>query len=1569
MAGIKTCIKATSNLSDEDVAAVLEGFDSYKSRMKSKEATTLAIDDVILSVESERTEFLELVYETHPNTRTVAPKLSDEEITQKIQNKIDSDFDAVVQEYSEIPESHGGKVLSGDIAKELSEEYLVDRTKAAVVHEPTIQFTKDLYAQKLKEAPGPGEGPLVLFTAGGTGAGKTTGLALDGTKPFADSAQIIYDSNMRGFDSAVKKIEAAFTAGKDVHVIMVYREPVEAFVNGAIPRAIRQEKEFGTGRTVPIMEHINTHKGSAEVMAALTKRYQNDERFQLTIVDNSNGKGNTRLGNLELLKTPDYDSVIIEVKHELERLYEKGSISQSIYEGFSQEADYETAVQGGNAEILTDSGTEVRRQLEQTTQGAVTPPPLSLPTAALRGGEKLDTNLAVQPYDFIQHSPITKTKPKKRVETSTLRRLVDRLQRDLPSLSKVSFHIFDTQPDAFGPGSVEKHGVLEGGYYAGTDDILLIAEHIKDEDHALRVIRHETIGHYGLRQILNRDGAYDKLLARVYKARNGELKELYDQVAKFYPDLVRDNDVRTIADEMMARAAETKTETTLLKRIWDQIIKLLNQYGFGGKIDYSEVQSLIRSSEANLRKKVQAPTKGEEGQDLEKTEYDMYLEFTDDKKPMSFDKWLLASRGDARLLFSRAADEAEDAPTNGNLGMPDENLKDKFVRLAQDNFSRMKQQQKSIEEGGGLVSQEGDVYRAEERSSGKIAFRLKQLQRNYMDPLTTIMDENDITLGELDEYLVARHAHERNAWIAAINEDMPDSGSGMSNAKADEVLARARQGDKDDASQDAANIVYGVNDQNLDDRVAGGYMTQEAADGYRNRWDNYVPLKGNQEEEISGRPGSGFSIGKSSFKKALGRGEGNLPESPTAHSFGQAEETIVRSEKTKVGQALVQLVRDNPDPALWTITTRTYKKFVDLFGEPFEGYDKAPEGLIDGMDYHQIWGISAQESADAIAEGRKPEKKVVYMVDRHYGDRDDVFKVMLDAEELLIRIHDPVLVNQLKKMNTTQLSGIVRFFGQVNRYLAIVNTGMNPEFIITNFERDFQAAMINLGGEHSVAIAARVAKGVPGAIRGILQETFDTKGQSEWRDLWIEMESEGGSIGFFGLEDIETKVQNIQNSLINRHGVLGATKRGIMAVRDTILDANLSVENAARLSAYKVIKEEAIANGKSEKEAKQMAASVSKNLTVNFNRKGEWGPGLNSAYLFYNASIQGSARIITALAHPRVRKIVGSVVGISYALAMYNRASGDDDDGIPYYDKISDYTKQTNLIVMHPDGSGNFSKIRLPYGYNVFWYAGVEMENLAFNPMATVSKSAMNMGSAVLNAYNPIQGADLLDTVTPTVLKPWEQDVRNINFMASPLKPDNPFDNYDRPESQKAFKSTNPALKEMMELINEETGGDQTHSGLIDISPEIVKHYAGWLTGGAGQFVLRSAGTAINLATDEEIDMRNVPLLRTLGGKPGSSFDTQRFYDAIKEVNAVEAQLKIFKGTPEYSEYKADHSEVHKLSFRMKRYKNKVKRLRDKRDKAYAGDDTILANELREEIRQEMMKFSLLYDEASEEDL
>ena len=41
------------------------------------------------------------------------------------------------------------------------------------------------------------------------------------------------------------------------------------------------------------------------------------------------------------------------------------------------------------------------------------------------------------------------------------------------------------------------------------------------------------------------------------------------------------------------------------------------------------------------------------------------------------------------------------------------------------------------------------------------------------------------------------------------------------------------------------------------------------------------------------------------------------------------------------------------------------------------------------------------------------------------------------------------------------------------------------------------------------------------------------------------------------------------------------------------------------------------------------AAKIAKELTVNFNRRGNMGPVLNAFYLFFNASVQGSATIVS----------------------------------------------------------------------------------------------------------------------------------------------------------------------------------------------------------------------------------------------------------------------------------------------------------------------------------------------------
>lgn len=74
---------------------------------------------------------------------------------------------------------------------------------------------------------------------------------------------------------------------------------------------------------------------------------------------------------------------------------------------------------------------------------------------------------------------------------------------------------------------------------------------------------------------------------------------------------------------------------------------------------------------------------------------------------------------------------------------------------------------------------------------------------------------------------------------------------------------------------------------------------------------------------------------------------------------------------------------------------------------------------------------------------------------------------------------------------------------------------------------------------------------------------------------------------------------------------------------DWLSDYNLAMENAVRLSAYKV--------GIDQGMSKERAASLAKNLTVNFNRKGQISQQAGALYAFFNAGVQGTTRLSQVL--------------------------------------------------------------------------------------------------------------------------------------------------------------------------------------------------------------------------------------------------------------------------------------------------------------------------------------------------
>ena len=61
-------------------------------------------------------------------------------------------------------------------------------------------------------------------------------------------------------------------------------------------------------------------------------------------------------------------------------------------------------------------------------------------------------------------------------------------------------------------------------------------------------------------------------------------------------------------------------------------------------------------------------------------------------------------------------------------------------------------------------------------------------------------------------------------------------------------------------------------------------------------------------------------------------------------------------------------------------------------------------------------------------------------------------------------------------------------------------------------------------------------------------------------------------------------------------------------------ESKTASENAVRFAAYVSARNRGV--------TVQNAANLAKNMTVNFNRKGEMSAGLNLLYLFFNAAVQ-----------------------------------------------------------------------------------------------------------------------------------------------------------------------------------------------------------------------------------------------------------------------------------------------------------------------------------------------------------
>lgn len=274
------------------------------------------------------------------------------DLNAKLEQKIFSDFDKAVEEYSALPETKSGKLLDTDQARELSAEYRADRSLAPKVHEAASAFTQRAFEQRMAEAP---NGGLVLFMAGGGGAGKSSAENL--LSADMDRANTILDGTLSTYDKAAKNVQLALDNNQSVRIVYVYREPVEAMRNGVLTRAMKR------GRTVTIDAVVKGHAGSSEVVRKLQTTFGNNPNFKIKVIDNSRGPDGAVVSSLDAVPVVKREGLKEKLQNATDEELKAGRISDVVHK--STTAPYDASPRDGSA----GQGQSVRQGTGRDVQG------------------------------------------------------------------------------------------------------------------------------------------------------------------------------------------------------------------------------------------------------------------------------------------------------------------------------------------------------------------------------------------------------------------------------------------------------------------------------------------------------------------------------------------------------------------------------------------------------------------------------------------------------------------------------------------------------------------------------------------------------------------------------------------------------------------------------------------------------------------------------------------------------------------------------------------------------------------------------------------------------------------------------------------------------------------------------------------------------------------------------------------------------------------------------------------------------------------------------------------------
>ena len=876
-------------------------------------------------------------------------------------------------------------------------------------------------------------------------------------------------------------------------------------------------------------------------------------------------------------------------------------------------------------------------------------------------------------------------------------------------------------------------------------------------------------------------------------------------------------------------------------------------------------------------------------------------------------------------------------PVQASWSFPEDNIKhwyglsdekvDNIIYKLQDKQIDTKRAQQMIEKEVGKIDDDLNVYDKEQLYHGRTATGIREFLLNELMPAIKELQKLGLSPQEMREYLHNRHAEERNNKMNEINKldpvtgkerktpwELQDRASGIATADAQAYLA-GLDSKKKTALEKVANMFDKMVKETQAILVQSGAESKETVDTWNSTYEHYVPLF-RVEENFAEKGGFGSTGASKGFgtrgrfsKRAMGSEKevqdilGNL--------IAQRERALIRAEKIRVGKALYALALKNPNPDLWLPVNPDAIKnkealIAELQGLGFKNAAEIANNLMEEPKSRYI-SKSKKIDPDTGLPTSDTEESVKLKIDQLARFGDNVFPIRINGKDRYIFFNqeNPTavrMVASLQNLDADSLGDIEGVIGRMTRWFASVNTQYNPIFGAVNLLRDVQGAMFNLSTTPLAGQQGKVSSGIIPAMRGIMNVLRDERkgivedySKNKWAEAFQEFRKEGGQTGYreslIRTDETEAIIEKELGKIKE-----GNVKKAFGAVMGALTDFNDMMENSVRVSAYVAALDKGL--------SKQQAAIIAKNLTVNFDKKGQLSARINAYYAFFNASVQGTARLAQTLKGPMGRKIIAGGIGLGAMQAVMLAAAGYREDEPP------EFVRERNFVIPMPDGK--YLSIPYPLGLHILPNVGRITTEFVLGGGKNGGKKVANMTGAFMDAFSPVGSSGLsIQSVLPTVLDPIAALESNKDAFGRPIyredRATNPMPGYMR-----SRESASEISKQISYFLNLASGGGKYSKGFLSPTADELDYIAGQVTGGVGRELIKTEQAIKAGVTGEELPTYRIPLAgRFIGDTESKAAESQRFYGNITRMADHEHEVKgRQKNKENVMEYYREHPEA-----------------------------------------------------------